>query len=58
MTAVLALRSGWPADLTLGVLAPTRLMHIWCAVDGILPYEPSPEHYLYTPLVTARLTPR
>ena len=43
--------------LIVGVLSPTRKMHAWCEVDGELPYEPMPEHYLYQPLWTLALTP-
>ena len=55
MTAYLALRAGHACTLTIGALAPTRKMHVWCTLDGIIPYEPSPEHYLYQPLWTMAL---
>jgi hypothetical protein len=50
LTAFLCLTSGRGCTLTVGVLAPTRKMHAWCGVEGELPYEPLPEHYLYQPL--------
>lgn len=57
MTAYLCLRAGRGCVLAVGALAPTRKMHAWCSVDGVLPYEPLPEHYLYQPLWTSALTP-
>ena len=57
MTAYLSLRAGHACTLTIGALAPTRKMHVWCSLDGIIPYEPSPEHYLYQPLWTMALEP-
>ena len=56
-TALLCLVAGRPCTLIVGVLSPTRKMHAWCEVDGELPYEPMPEHYLYQPLWTLALTP-
>jgi hypothetical protein len=57
-SAWLAARSRLPCQLTLGVLSPTRKMHLWCTVDEVLPYEPKGEHYLYTPLFALTLSPR
>lgn len=57
LTAYLAVKSGQPCALIVGALTPTRKMHVWCVVDEAIPYEPSPEHYLYQPLWTLRLTP-
>lgn len=57
LTAYLALKSGQACTLIVGALTPTRKMHVWCVVDEAIPYEPSPEHYLYQPLWTLRLTP-
>ena len=54
----LAARARLPCQLTLGVLSPTRKMHVWCTVDAVVPYEPKGEHYLYTPLFTLMLLPR
>jgi hypothetical protein len=51
LTATLCIRSGLAGECLVGTLAPTRKMHAWCCVDGVLPYEPSPEHYMYQPLV-------
>lgn len=56
-TALLCLAAGNACTLVIGLLSPTRKMHAWCEVDGCLPYEPSPEHYLYQPLWTTRLNP-
>jgi hypothetical protein len=57
LTAYLCLSSGRGCTLAVGVLSPTRKMHAWCGVDGVLPYEPFPEHYLYQPVWTLRLAP-
>jgi hypothetical protein len=57
LTALLSLAAGQASTIVLGVLAPTRLMHVWCCVDGVLPYEPSPEHHNYQPLWKQSLTP-
>lgn len=57
LTAFLALRVGIGCQVALGVLAPTRKMHAWCSVDGVVPYEPMPEHYLYRPLLVISLAP-
>jgi hypothetical protein len=43
--------------LAVGALAPTRKMHAWCSVDGVLPCEPLPEHYLYQVLWTSAVAP-
>ncbi len=57
LTALIAGAAGRPCLLTVGVLAPTRKMHAWCSIDGELPYEPLPEHYLYQPLWRLALSP-
>lgn len=57
MTAYLSLRSGQACRLTVGALAPTRKMHVWCSLEEVIPYEPAPEHYLYQPLWTLTLLP-
>jgi hypothetical protein len=57
LTCYLCLRSGRSCDLAVGTLAPTRKMHAWCSVEGQLPYEASPEHYMYAPLLVMTLTP-
>jgi hypothetical protein len=57
LTALLCLASGRACTLIVGVLAPTRKMHAWCCVDGVLPYEHLPEHYMYRPLWTLPLDP-
>jgi len=57
LTVSLCLASRFPCILTVGSLAPTRKMHAWCTTDGTLPYEATPEHYLYQPLWTLELRP-
>jgi hypothetical protein len=57
LTCYLCLSSRRSCDLALGVLSPTRMMHAWCSTAGQLPYEPSPEHYLYQPLLVMKLSP-
>ena len=57
ITAYLCLASGRECVLTAGTLAPTRKMHAWCSMDGLLPYEPLPEHYLYQPVWLMALAP-
>lgn len=57
LTAFLCLSAGRSCVLAVGVLAPTRKMHAWCSVDGELPYEPFPEHFLYQPVWTLELAP-
>lgn len=57
LTAALAVTAGFSCELSIGSLAPTRKLHAWCSVDGQLPYEPAPEHYLYRPLVQLTLQP-
>ncbi len=56
MTAWLALAAGQSCILAIGVLAPTRKMHAWCTIAGILPFEPIAEHYLYQPAWTIALS--
>lgn len=58
LTAFLALSAGAACRVAIGVLAPTRKMHAWCSVDGVVPYEPMREHYLYRPLLVMTLIPR
>ena len=57
VTAYLCLLAGHHCILTMGVLAPSRKMHVWCSAQGLLPYEPLPEHYLYRPLWSMTLSP-
>jgi hypothetical protein len=57
LTCYLCLTSGLRCELTVGTLAPTRKLHAWCSTGGALPYEPSPEHYLYRPLLVVALAP-
>ena len=55
LTALLSLAAGRSCSIVIGVLSPTRLMHAWCVVDGVVPYERHPEHFLYQPLWTRTL---
>jgi hypothetical protein len=57
LTIYLGVAAGRSCVLTVGVLAPTRKMHAWCSIDGELPYEPTPEHYLYQPVWSLALAP-
>lgn len=57
LTALLAAAAGRRCILLIGLLAPTHKMHAWCSVENELPYEPSPEHYLYQPLWALTLRP-
>lgn len=57
LTCYLCLTSGHSCKLAIGTLAPTRKLHAWCSTGGLLPYEPSPEHYLYRPLLVIALSP-
>lgn len=57
LTALLATAARHRCTLLVGLLAPTRKMHAWCSVGNELPYEPSPEHYLYQPLWALTLHP-
>ena len=52
LTAFLCVSAGRACTVLVGILAPTRKMHAWCCVEGCLPYEPTPEHYLYQPVWT------
>lgn len=57
LTLHLCLRAGHSCELLVGCLAPTRQMHAWCAASGVLPYEPSPEHFMYQPLYAMSFAP-
>jgi hypothetical protein len=57
ITTYLCLKSGHSCELVVGTLAPTRKMHAWCSIDGQIPYEASPEHYMYQPLMVVSLAP-
>ena len=56
LSAWLALTAGQPCVVAIGVLAPTRKMHAWCTIAGVLPFEPTAEHYLYQPAWTLTLS--
>jgi hypothetical protein len=51
LTAYLCMTAGLSCEVTIGVLAPTTNMHAWCSTGGVIPYEPEPEHWFYSPLV-------
>lgn len=57
LTALLATAARRRCTLLIGLLTPTHKMHAWCSVENELPYEPSPEHYLYQPLWALTLDP-
>jgi hypothetical protein len=50
-TAHLCARAGLPFRLVIGALVPTRMLHAWCCVDGRVPYEPTPQHWIYQPAI-------
>jgi hypothetical protein len=54
---LLCLTAGGACSLLVGVLAPTRKTHAWCCINGVLPYEGAPEHYMYQPVWMLRLEP-
>jgi hypothetical protein len=56
VTALLSVAAGRSCSIVIGVLSPTRMMHAWCVVDGVVPYERDPEHFLYQPLWTRTLS--
>lgn len=58
LTLYLCLRTGRACQLSIGSLAPTRMMHAWCSTEGQLPYEPMPEHYMYRPVLMLQFDPR
>jgi hypothetical protein len=58
LTLYLCLRTGRACQLSIGSLAPTRMMHAWCSTEGQLPYEAMPEHYMYRPVLMLRFSPR
>lgn len=58
LTLHLCVRSGRTCQLSIGSLAPTRMMHAWCSTQGQLPYEPMPEHYMYRPVLMLHFDPR
>jgi hypothetical protein len=57
LTAFLCAASGQRCELVVGTLAPTRNMHAWCCTDGSIPFEPSPEHHMFQPLLVLPLEP-
>jgi len=57
LTAYLCITSQLSCDVTVGILAPTANMHVWCSTEGAIPYEPEPEYWFYSPLVVFHVTP-
>jgi hypothetical protein len=57
LTSGLCFSHGYTSDLLIGCLAPTTKMHAWTVSDGVVPYEPQPEHYLYRPLIQYTIHP-
>ncbi len=51
LTAYLCLTAGLSCQVTVGILAPTKMMHAWCSTGGVIPYEPVRRHWWYSPLV-------
>jgi hypothetical protein len=51
ITAWLCSQAGLGCKITVGILAPTKLLHAWCSVDGVIPYEPVQRHWLFRPLL-------
>jgi len=51
LTAYLCLIAGLSCKVTVGILAPTKIMHAWCSTGGVIPYEPARRHWWYSPLV-------
>jgi hypothetical protein len=50
LTAYLCMTAGLNCEVTIGILAPTTNMHAWCSTGGVIPYEPAPEHWIFSPL--------
>jgi hypothetical protein len=57
LTARLCSQLRLPFQLAIGALIPTRMMHAWCSVDGCVPYEPMPEHWIYQPALILESRP-
>ena len=55
MTAYLCVKYGLSCEVSVGALVPTRKMHAWCSVRGMIPYEDFPGHYMYQPLIVVSL---
>lgn len=51
LTAYLCMKAGLSCNVTVGILAPSSKMHAWCSTGGVIPYEPHPQHWYYSPLV-------
>ncbi len=50
VTAYFCMAARLECDVTVGILSPTTKMHAWCSTDGVIPYEPRPSHWYYSPL--------
>lgn len=51
LTAYLCATAGLRYEIAVGILAPTSNLHAWCAVEGVVPFEPVLHHWWYQPLV-------
>ena len=51
LTAYLCMMARLNCKITVGILAPTSNLHVWCSTDGVIPYEPEPHYWWYQPLV-------
>ena len=56
LTAYLCMTARLGCEVTVGILAPTAKMHAWCTTGGLIPYEPKPQHWFYSPLVVFDVT--
>ncbi|WP_405495767.1 lasso peptide biosynthesis B2 protein [Nocardia sp. NBC_00511] len=51
ITSFLCMTVPLDCEVAVGILSPTTKMHAWCSVDGVVPYEPRSEHWIYSPLI-------
>jgi hypothetical protein len=51
VTSYLCMTAELSCEVTVGILSPTANMHAWCSTDGVIPFEPRPEHWFYSPLI-------
>jgi len=56
LTAYLCMCARLNCEVTIGILTPTAMMHAWCSTGGSVPYEPDPQHWLYSPLAVFDVT--
>jgi len=57
LTAYLCLITRLNCKVAVGVLSPSKNMHAWCSTNGVIPYEPVPRHWWYSPLVVFDVVP-